>query len=273
MRRHILAIRDQGGGARMRDLRPRHIEADLSPLAPSVARARLKAWRYLCKFIRWSDYGLTDPSAMVARPKMPKSDGFPPWGAAEIAAYRERWPIGTVARAAFELLYWTGARVSDAVRIGPGMIGKDGVLAYAQQKTGGMAYVPWRCALPDYAAGMAGDRDQLHQALACLEWHMTFIPTIQGRLRSAAGLSNDMTAFARDAGLSGRTAHGLRKSRAKVLAEAGATPHQIGAWTGHESLAEVAHYTRAADRRRAVTGTEQDRNRATLLDPWATRAE
>jgi len=38
------------------------------------------------------------------------------------------------------------------------------------------------------------------------------------------------------------------------------TPHQIDAWTGHESLSEIAHYTRKANRRNLVTRTEQDRN-------------
>ncbi len=44
------------------------------------------------------------------------------------------------------------------------------------------------------------------------------------------------------------TAHGLRKARAHRLAEAGATPHEIAAVTGHATLAEVERYTRAAER-------------------------
>jgi integrase len=44
--------------------------------------------------------------------------------------------------------------------------------------------------------------------------------------------------------------HGLRKATARRLAEAGCTPHQIAAMTGHQSLKEVERYTRAADQRR-----------------------
>lgn len=51
-----------------------------------------------------------------------------------------------------------------------------------------------------------------------------------------------------------KTAHGLRKTRATVLAEGGATASQIAAWTGHKTLAEVEHYTREYDRMRAVMG-------------------
>ena len=48
----------------------------------------------------------------------------------------------------------------------------------------------------------------------------------------------------------GVTLYGLRATHADALADAGATPHQIAAMTGHRTLAMVAHYTRAADQRR-----------------------
>ena len=41
--------------------------------------------------------------------------------------------------------------------------------------------------------------------------------------------------------------HGLRKAAARRLAEAGCTPHQVAAVTGHTSLSEVERYARAAD--------------------------
>ncbi|WP_423210498.1 tyrosine-type recombinase/integrase [Paracoccus yeei] len=69
--------------------------------------------------------------------------------------------------------------------------------------------------------------------------------------------------FAREAAIAAgfqKSAHGLRKSLAAELADGGATAHQIAAWTGHETLKEVDHYTKSADRRRAVRGTEHDQN-------------
>ena len=36
-----------------------------------------------------------------------------------------------------DLIHWTGARVSDAVRLGEGHEDRDGWLAFRQQKTGG----------------------------------------------------------------------------------------------------------------------------------------
>ena len=66
-------------------------------------------------------------------------------------------------------------------------------------------------------------------------------------------------AAARAAGVK-KSAHGLRKARCAFNADGGATATQIAAWTGHESLSEVTHYTRAADRLRAVMGAEQAGN-------------
>ena len=49
------------------------------------------------------------------------------------------------------------------------------------------------------------------------------------------------------AGIEDRSAHGLRKSACRRLAEAGCTEKQIAAISGHVSLAEVARYTKAAN--------------------------
>lgn len=272
LRRHIEAIREQAEDALASHLRADDIADDLAPLKPNVAGARLKAWRAVCKFGVEKRLLKSDPSHAVIKPKAPKTDGHPPWSAAEIERFRARWSIGTVPRACFELLFWTGARISDAVRIGPGMVGRDGVLAFRQQKTGDEAFVPWACPLPAYAEGMIEARDTMHAAIACLGGHMTFLATHGGRTRSHKALGTVIADAARSAQITGRSAHGLRKSRAQQLAEAGATTHQIAAWTGHQSLSEVQHYTESANRRAAVTGTEQDRNSVKRSDlPVKTR--
>ena len=138
--------------------------------------------------------------------------------------------------------------------IGPGMVDREGVLAFRQVKTGGMAYVPWSCPLPAYSASIAEDREHLHCSLsASAGGHMPFLATAQGRTPSEKALGTMIREAARDAGVQ-KSAHGLRKARAIALADAGAPPHQIGAWTGHESLKEIEHYTRQSNRRRAVMG-------------------
>jgi integrase len=63
-----------------------------------------------------------------------------------------------------------------------------------------------------------------------------------------AGHSIEALCTGPQAGLPHCSAHGLRKATAARLAERGATPHEIMAITGHQTLAEVERYTRAAER-------------------------
>jgi integrase len=63
-------------------------------------------------------------------------------------------------------------------------------------------------------------------------------------------LSSAMGRALASIGLPGLNVHGLRKLRATELANAGATTHEIGAFTGHLTIGMVAHYTRSADQER-----------------------
>lgn len=262
LRRHFEAIRRTAGHAPARGLRDYIIRADVT--AATNPTDRLKAWRFLTAFGLAAGLLPTDPARAVAAPRRAASDGHPPWAPDQLDAYRARWRPGTSARLAFELLHWTGARIGDAVRLGPGMIDRDGVLVFRQGKTGDIAYVPWSCPLPAYAAGMEADRRHLMATLR--PGHMTFLATAHGGPRSEKALGNLIRESARACGIE-RSAHGLRKTRAIALAEAGATVHQITAWTGHRTLKEAERYTRAAERRRAVMGTEQKPNDANQPAP------
>lgn len=48
----------------------------------------------------------------------------------------------------------------------------------------------------------------------------------------------------------GLNVHGLRKMFASMLADEGASTHQIAAGTGHKTIGMIAHYTRSADQKR-----------------------
>lgn len=68
-------------------------------------------------------------------------------------------------------------------------------------------------------------------------------------------------------GLNGLNVHGLRKLAAATLADAGCTPHEIAAVTGHRTLAMVELYTRSADQERLAGAA------ITKLQPRQTRAK
>ena len=253
-RNAIDRIQRERGSGKVRDLRSDHLRKDVRSLSPGAAQLRLKAWRSILRYAVDEGWISADPSHGVRAPKG-TTKPHRQWTHDEIAAYRDYWPIGTPQRLAFEVMYWTGARCADARTLGWQMVDSTGWLRFTQQKTRGPVTLPITAPLPGWAAGMAPDREFLLRSLSSTE--MQWIVTHRGTARNPSALSQWMSANAQAAGLpTGCTAHGLRKARAAALAEAGATASQIGAWTGHASLSEVAHYTRQADLRRIISGGE-----------------
>jgi integrase len=244
----LMRIARQRGAAPLAGLRDRHVRADLEGMSPSVARNRLKAWR------AFLSHAMPDGHA-ASMLKPPRQNATPhrPWTAAEIAAFRARWPEGP-RRLAFEVVFVTGARVSDAARLGWQMV-EGGWLTFRQQKTGGRVDLP----LTAESRWFPDERAQLVNMLPADR--MIWIVTEAGRPRSAAALSGYLADAIAKAGIDGATPHGLRATRAVMMAEKGASAHEIAAWTGHASLKEVSHYTRDADRKVILGGTEQKRNR------------
>lgn len=249
IRRHVEKIKEQGGNVLLRYLEPHHVRADIEPLKPAVASSRMKAWRKLGEFWVASGKLRTDPTDGVKRKKLAKTGGHREWTRDNLETFRERWPIGTPQRLAGELLQWTGARCVDAVKLGPGMVGRDGLLTFVQHKTKHEAHIPW----VGRAFGLEADRLALMQCIGNAPG-VTFIVTGAGKPRSVKGFSQWFAEAAREAGLVKLTAHGLRKYRMNALAEAGASVLVMQSWVGHVTLDEVQEYTRKADRRKALRG-------------------
>jgi integrase len=86
---------------------------------------------------------------------------------------------------------------------------------------------------------------------------MTFLVTAAGRPRSNKAASQWFSKACSEAGLAeGKSAHGLRKLRAAMFRENGATKDQRKAILGHESDAEEALYSKSADLQRVISGTD-----------------
>ena len=263
-RRTLERIREKAGDALLRDLRPDHLRRDIRKLTHGAAANRLKAWRSILRFAIDEGMIAADPSAGLRKPRGEVTP-HRQWTPAEIEAYRDHWQPGTAERTAMEVIYWTGARCVDAARLGWQMVDSGGWLSYTQAKTHSPATCPVRT-LPAWAQRMAPDHTHFRAALPAgrLQW----IVTRSGKPRSVKGLSQWLSRAATAAGLPDDcTAHGLRKARASALAEAGATASQIGAWTGHQSLSEIAHYTRAADQK-GILGAEQEQNTGNRVEKF-----
>jgi integrase/recombinase XerD len=77
---------------------------------------------------------------------------------------------------------------------------------------------------------------------------LTFLTTQYGKpFKDGASFGNQFGEWCDKAGLPKRSAHGLRKSAAERLVEAGCTTKVVQAITGHASLREVERYTKAAE--------------------------
>lgn len=258
MEAHGDAIIATGGKALIKEVRPYHIEYDMEGLERNAARTRLKTWR---KFLKWA-HRSAKPTLIeknwamhVEMPKAKKGEPHKRWSGEHIISFRARWPIETPQRLALELMLFTGMRICDAVRCGPGWVDRDGWMSFKQQKTKGGVLIAFDRELPHFA-----DADALSMLKQCLEArtekHMTWLATIHGKGRSEKAASNWFSDACRKAGLKDenrRTAHGLRDTCCARLAENGATSHQLMTWSGHESLEEAERYTKEADKKRILT--------------------
>ena len=203
---------------------------------PAAANRLLQMLRQVLRFAVEDGWRRDDPTQGVRKVRA-TTKGIHTWSEEEIAVFEAKWPLGTRARLALALLLYTGQRRGDVVRMGRQHL-RNGAVEVVQGKTGARLAIPLHPALREALEAHPSD-------------HLTFLVTQAGAPFSAPGFSNWFVDVAREAGLpKGCCPHGLRKSAARRLAEAGCTPHEIKAITGHTTLGEVERYTRAADQAR-----------------------
>jgi integrase len=236
-RRNVLErIREQYGENRIATLERRHIVKLLSRLKPAASRNYLKVWRALLDFAVDEGFRPDNPAAGIKFRKY-KATSHHAWTPDEIAQFESHWAIGTKPRLAMALLLYTAQRRSDVVHMGPQHIRGNSIYV-RQQKTGTELQIPISAEL---RAVLENNSIQ----------SLTFLTTDRGTPYRAAEFSEWFRRQCDAAGLPKHcVAHGLRHARATQLAEAGASPHQIAAITGHKTLTEVARYTKTADQAR-----------------------
>lgn len=242
------------GPAKLTDLEPRHIRKYLAAFGPHAKNNRLKLWRALGRW--WVDSGLldADPARDVRPAATPESDGYVPWTQADVDAFRAHWPIGSMQRLALEIMASTGAAIGDAVRLGPGNV-KDGWLTYRRTKSRTICAVPiFVQPAPAYYPPTA----DLQACLARAPRHLTWLSTARGAARSPKAAGAWFSSAAKDAGITGKSAHGVRKYLAAFMAERGATDAQRMAILGHDTTAQTRAYSKSADARRIILATDFD---------------
>ncbi len=227
-------IRTEHGHRVVKEMQPLHIQKILKGKAstPAAANKTLAMLRLLLRHsmeLGWR----TDNPAVGARKIRHRSGGFTTWEESHIAAYMAHHKPGTRAHLAMMLLLHTGQRRGDVVRMGFHDL-HESTLTVRQSKTGSLLHLPVH---PDLA-----------EVLNTLSREApTFLTTSYGTPLTVESFGNWFRRMVREAGLPDNlSAHGLRKAACRRLAEAGCTPHEIMAISGHASLSEVTRYTVAA---------------------------
>lgn len=202
---------------------------------PNAANSRVKVLRRIFKWALENELMAGNPARDVSYLRT-KSGGHHAFTEVEVRQFEERWPVGTKERLAFALLRYLGVRRSDVVRLGRQHV-RNGVIGLTTMKGG----VPLELPLPP----------QLQRIIAeSPVGDLHFLMTEYGKPFTAAGFGGWFRERCDAAGLPNCSAHGLRKTAATSLAEAGATPHQLMAWFGWRTLQQAERYTRAASQKR-----------------------
>jgi integrase len=228
-------FRAQYGELPVAGLEGKHVRALLDARAerPAAANNLLRMLKMLMRFAIERGWRKDDPTYAVRKVRG-RTDGFHTWSEEEIHAFEAKHALGTRARLALALLLYTAQRRSDVVTMGRQHV-RGGAIHVRQQKTNS------RLAIPVHS--------ELQRALdASPADNMTFLVAKGGKPFSPAGFTNWFRDCVKEAGLPDNCSpHGLRKAASRRLAEAGCSPHQIMAVTGHKGLKEVVIYTAAAN--------------------------
>ncbi|XUM51113.1 tyrosine-type recombinase/integrase (plasmid) [Rhizobium sp. YTU87027] len=202
-----------------------------------------KLVKYLKALFNWAisaELATFNPANGVT--KIRKSPGFHIWSEAELARYRAAYPFGSMARLAMELMLNLGVRRSDLVKLGWRNLVDDRIEFMPEKGCGKYAQ---SLSLPV--------TDELREALDAITHDQPiFLITEYGKAFSGNGFSNKMRQWCNDADLPECSSHGLRKASATIIAEAGATEHQLMAIFGWSDSKMAQHYTKAAQSKRII---------------------
>jgi integrase len=231
MYRHVLEpLAEIHGHKPVALLERRHIRQwrDARGDTPGIANMVVKVVRLLLSYAVDAEYRRDDPAQRI---KLFKLGEYRAWTDEECVAFELRWQPGTMQRRAYALAKYTGQRCGDLARMTQAHC-KDGSIRVVQQKTGAELWIRQH---QDLTAELS---DVAHLSLLTSSKGAAFDPDSLGRWFAEA---IDQAGLPEDCVL-----HGLRKTAARMLAEAGCSVHEIMSVTGHKSLSEVERYTRAA---------------------------
>ena len=234
-------FRNERGHLKVRGFERQHATGLLDELAgkPGAQKSMRRMLNILLNLAVEHKWVAGNCLAGVRRSKVKRESFWRCWTEEDIKAYEDRWPSGSKERLAFALYLYTGQRRTDVVKWGRQHI-RNGVLHHSTSKSNETT----KLEIPIHDA-LKAELDQVPKT------QMHLLLTQYGEPFSVKSFGNWLSDKAKKAGITEQaSAHGLRKACCRRLAEAGCTPHQIMAITGHKNLAEVVTYTKAVEQKR-----------------------
>lgn len=190
------------------------------------------------------DRGLCNHNHASTMRHMPKTKPIPRWTDAECEKFDAAAPLHI--RAAFRLALYTGQRKSDLIRMQWEQY--DGkYIRVLQQKTKRVLRIPVHPILKATLDEMKEKGPFIRMGRRKRVQSPYILYNFYGDPWTLPSLQYSVKELCRKIGIENRTFHGLRKTTAAKLAEAGCSPHLIGSITGHRSLSELMSYTDGAD--------------------------
>lgn len=166
--------------------------------------------------------------------------GAEAWTTEDLRRFRAAHPLGTMAHLWLTLHMFTACRISDAIWLGP----------EHEVERDGMLWLDWQPAKKGSVKVTIPILGPLLRATRATSVQgPTYLLTEAGKpFTTPEGLRNRVRKWCQTAGLTDRSAHGIRKAVAELLAEAGCSQHQIMAIMAHSQAKTSEIYTRGAQR-------------------------
>lgn len=205
---------------------------------PATANNFIAAIRVLMDFAVDREYREDNPALRI---KALPTGEWKAWPKEKLKLF-EKHSTG-MARRMFMLGLYTGQRRGDVLRMQWGRCDTK-FIHVVQEKTGAEVYIPVAPPLKDEIISWWKDKPK----------GIYWLHDEKGQPLTSTNFERIWRKERERLGCLDMTFHGLRKSAASRLAEAGCTDREIMSITGHKSVAMVSHYTKQADqRRRAVS--------------------
>lgn len=214
---------------------------DQKASTPGAADNFVKAVRAM---FTWAiDRNMAKANPATGIKKINEGTGARAWTVDDLEAYRDRHPFGTMPHLALTLFMFSACRIGDAVILGR---------QHEAKRPDGSVWLGWQ---PEKRGSKKVTIPILPPLLKAIRAQpivgRTYLLREDGQpFSSKNSFGNKFSTWMEQAGLTGLSAHGIRKAAGELLALHGASQYHIMAVHGHASAKTSEIYTEGADRAR-----------------------